>query len=39
MNFLQILQLLNLIARIIELLDDDGKENVAKTVAKTINGK
>ena len=37
MNFLQILQLLNLIARILVLLDDKGKETVAKTVAETIN--
>lgn len=37
MNFLQILQLLNLVIRILELLDDQGKETVAKTVADTIN--
>lgn len=37
MNFLQILQLLTLIARILELLNDKGKETVAKTVADTIN--
>lgn len=38
MNFAEILQLLNLIARILALLDDNGKEKVAQTVAKTING-
>ena len=37
MNFMQILQLLNLIIRILELLDDKGRETVAKTVADTIN--
>lgn len=37
MNFLQILQLLNLIIRILDLLDDKGKEKVAKTIADTIN--
>ncbi len=37
MNFLQILQLLNLIIRILELLDDKGKETIAKAVADTIN--
>lgn len=37
MNFLQWLQLLNLIVKILELLDDKGKETVAKTIADTIN--
>lgn len=37
MNFLQWLQLLNLIVKILELLDDKGKEIVAKTIADTIN--
>lgn len=37
MNFLQILNLLNLIIRILELLDNKGKETVAKTIAETIN--
>ena len=37
MNFLQILNILNLIIRILELLDNKGKEKVAKTIAETIN--
>lgn len=37
MNFLQILQLLNLIARILELLDNKGREVAAKTIADAIN--
>ena len=37
MNFMQWLQLLNLIAKILELLDNKGKEKVAKTIAETIN--
>lgn len=37
MNFMQILQLLNLIVRILELLDANGKEKVAKAVAGVIN--
>jgi len=39
MNFLQWLQILNLIVRILELLDDKGKETVAKAIADTINKK
>ena len=37
MNFLQILQLLNMVLRILALLDDKGKETAAKTIADTIN--
>ena len=37
MNFLQILQLLNLIARILELMNEKGKETIAKAIADTIN--
>ena len=37
MNLFQWLQLLNLIIRILELLDPKGKEVVAKAIADTIN--
>lgn len=37
MNFLKWLQLLEFIMRILNLLNDKGKENLAKTIADTIN--
>ena len=37
MNFMQWLQLLNFIMKILELLDDKGKDKLAKTIADNIN--
>jgi hypothetical protein len=36
-NFLKWLRLIEFIMRILELLDDKGKETVAKKIADTIN--
>ena len=37
MNFMKWLQLIEFIMKILNLLDDKGKENVAKKIADTIN--